>query len=208
MQSPFTAKTKEKDTIIYNPEFLRRYSTDRKEGCVKRRSGGLAEIVGTTFEMVLCYVSKPFETQMFGQKDRITGQPITDMWVCLGFLDPNNTASVMMINNGKTENLRPLFEYLLDTEQDGYGYGELITTLGFRPYSSGLGYALTFKGREPKGKEESGRMQLIKEWYEAVQPVLIESSIPEHIGKGLLTIAGYEQSQIDSVRFSLPAAED
>lgn len=205
MQSPFTVQNKEKDTITYNPEFLRRYSTDRKEGCVKRRVGGLAEVVGTTFEMVLCHVSKPFEAQMFGQKDRVTNEPIIDTWVCLGFLDSSNTASVMLLNNGKTENLRPLFEYLLDVEQDGYGYGELITTLGFRPYNSGLGYALTFKGREPKGKEESGRMQLIREWYEAVQPVLIESSIPEHIGKGLLTIAGYSQPQIDSVRFLVEA---
>lgn len=204
--SPFTAK-ETKDTITYNPEFLRRYSTDRKEGCVKRRSGGLAESVGNTFDMVLCYVSSPFESQMFAQKDRITGQPIIDTWVCLGFLDPHNTASVMMLNNGKTESLRPLFEYLLDTEQNGYGYGELITTLGFRPYSSGLGYALTFKGREPKGKEEQGRMELIKQWYETVQPILIENSIPDHIGKGLLAIAGYEDEQIASVRFSLPSAE-
>jgi hypothetical protein len=51
-------------------------------------------------------------------------------------------------------------------------------------------------------------MQLIKNWYETVQPILIESSIPEDIGKGLLAIAGYDEGQIESVRFSLPPSDN
>lgn len=186
-------------SITYMPGLLQQYSSDRKAGTINRRVGGNPEPVGATLDMVILEHYGPFTADLFAQDKE-------DTWISLGFVDPSNIVSVMLLNSGTTESIRAWIEFAASLNFYSVEIEEVITTISFRPFKSGRGNAYKFTYREAKGKDEKSRMELIQNWYNETKPILIHPAIPREVGIPLLDAAGCSPAEIASIGFrSLPS---
>lgn len=181
--------------FTYAPGMFRRYSTHRKDGVIQKRSSGAAHTLGTSLDMVILTATNVFNACMFQQRDQITNQPRFDNWIALGFVDTSNTASVLLLNSGTTDALRPFLEYQMDLASEGLSLGEVVTTLGFKPFKSGRGYTYSFQYRNSK-KEDREWITKIQDWYWQRMPVIIEPTLPADVLDNYLKVNRYSDAQI------------
>ena len=192
--NPFSNSDQE-PRINWTPGMPRRYSPDRKEGCIKRRSAGELYNEGRSIDLIVLLPLPIFSACMYDQTNP-DGSPKYDTWSSLGFLDARNSPSVIMLSDGTTEALRPWMEFQQDLEADNIPIGSVITTMSFKPFKSGRGHSYVFSFRYPKSKEEKDRMALIEAWYQAENPIVYEPNIPVQVLTGLLKRMGYDESDI------------
>lgn len=193
--APVGSSSSEHPQINWTPGMPRRYSSDRKEGCIKRRSGGETYNEGRSLDMVVVLPLPLFTGQMFNQVT-LDGSPKIDTWASIGFVDIQNTPSVIMISDGTTEALRPWLEYQQDMESSGIPIGSVITTLSFRPFKNGRGHSYVFTFRNAKTKEEKNKIALVEEWMMKDEPIVYEPTIEPYIIKRLLKQMGFSEAEI------------